>query len=182
MSKIYVIGIHGSGTLRQRRDILERCGLIVASKRLAALLGNTFVPIQPITLLMRPSIRSMRVWMAAMSACWQAATLCSSALGGGSLTVSVKTAWSSSRHSRPCRRPLPGSRSPGRCPYRQSARQADPPSRRDASWPPQDLRLYRCTVLPGSDSPGAFSVPRLHRCCFPEGRDSNPCCREPRFT
>ena len=49
MSKIYVIGIDGSGTLRQRRDILERCGLIVASKRLAALLGNTFVLIHPIT-------------------------------------------------------------------------------------------------------------------------------------
>lgn len=49
MSKIYLIGIDGSGTLKQRRDILERCGLIVASKRLAALLGNTFVPIQPIT-------------------------------------------------------------------------------------------------------------------------------------
>jgi len=49
MSKIYVIGIDGSGTLKQRREILERCGLIVASKRLASLLGNTFVPIQPIT-------------------------------------------------------------------------------------------------------------------------------------
>jgi len=49
MSKIFVIGIDGSGTLRQRREILERCGLIVASKRLAALLGNTFVPIHPIT-------------------------------------------------------------------------------------------------------------------------------------
>lgn len=49
MSKIYVIGIDGSGTLKQRREILERCGLIVASRRLASLLGNTFVPIHPIT-------------------------------------------------------------------------------------------------------------------------------------
>ena len=48
MSKIYVLGIDSSGSLKAKRKILERCGLIIASKRLAALLGNTFVPIHPI--------------------------------------------------------------------------------------------------------------------------------------
>ncbi len=49
MSKIYVLGIDSSDSLRSKQGILERCVLVIASKRQAAFLGNISVPIYPVT-------------------------------------------------------------------------------------------------------------------------------------